>query len=100
MNAREATTVDQLRARLLLLRPPVYRDGPEMAGTTLSGMAEDAKQPTQGADDMKAKMREALERKKAAASGHGPDASVGGKGKAGHEQGAAGGKREFRRKSS
>lgn len=63
-------------------------------------MVEDAKQPTQDADDVKAKMREALERKKAGAQGHGPDAVAAGRGKAGHEHGAAGGKREFRRKSS
>jgi len=51
------------------------------------------------ADDVKAKMREALERKKAGAN-HGPNTGAAGKGgvAAAHER--AGGKRAFRRKSS
>jgi len=68
-----------------------------MPGTTLSGMTEDAKHET--ADDVKAKMREALERKKQA-QGRGPAASAGGRGSVGAAHEKAGGKREFRRKSS
>lgn len=62
-------------------------------------MVEDARQDD-GVEDVKAKMREALERKRTGAQGHGPGSAAAGKGKAGHEHGAAGGKREFRRKSS
>jgi len=60
-------------------------------------MAEDAT-PDLPAEDLKAKMREALERKKQGL-GHGPQAGAGGRGAVGGAHEKAGGKREFRRKS-
>lgn len=64
----------------------------------IDAMAEDAAK-TNPSEDAKARMRELLERKKQGGN-HGPSSGVAGKGgvAAAHEK--AGGKREFRRKSS
>jgi len=57
------------------------------------------KQDATQREDAKARMREALERKKQG-TGAGPHVEAAGHGKAEHAHGKAGSRREFRRKSS